>query len=107
MAKLNVGESDEDVFPGPVCTSCAGVDNDVLVWCSGCGDPYHLDCAHGHPKNIDHPYRWLCQMCRQQCVSCHDQITLSQGCDFRIFFDNFSTIANSYGTYRVGLWVRV
>ena len=33
----------EDVFPGPVCISCSGVDNDPLVWCSGCGDPYHAD----------------------------------------------------------------
>ena len=69
------GESDEDVFPGPICISCAGVDNDPLVWCSGCGDPYHLDCAQGHPKT-DAPYRWLCMDCRQTCVSCHDAISL-------------------------------
>ena len=40
-------EDDEDemdpVFPGPVCISCSGVDNDPLVWCSGCGEPHHYD----------------------------------------------------------------
>ena len=72
------GDSDEDVYPGPVCTACAGVDNDMLVWCSGCGDPYHVECAPGYPKGLNgSPYRWLCQECRQQCVSCHDQITIS------------------------------
>ena len=33
----------EDIYPAPICISCSGVDNDPLVWCSGCGDPYHTD----------------------------------------------------------------
>ena len=37
------GEELEDIYPNPICISCSGVDNDPLVWCSGCGDPYHTD----------------------------------------------------------------
>ena len=37
------GEELEDIYPAPICISCSGVDNDPLVWCSGCGDPYHTD----------------------------------------------------------------
>ena len=37
------GEELEDIYPAPICISCSGVDNDPLVWCSGCADPYHTD----------------------------------------------------------------
>jgi len=70
------GEELEDIYPAPICISCSGVDNDPLVWCSGCGDPYHTDCAPGYPKReIGKVYRWLCQFCRQTCVSCSDSIS--------------------------------
>ncbi|CAG5105488.1 Oidioi.mRNA.OKI2018_I69.chr1.g2170.t3.cds [Oikopleura dioica] len=61
----------EAVYPGPICISCSGVDNDPLIWCSGCAEPYHYECAKGYPKEkYGQTYRWLCLDCRQSCVSC-------------------------------------
>lgn len=61
----------EAVYPGPICISCSGIDNDPLIWCSGCAEPYHYECAKGYPKEkYGQTYRWLCLDCRQSCVSC-------------------------------------
>ena len=61
----------EPVYPGPICISCSGVDNDPLIWCSGCCEPFHYECAKGFPKSkYGTTYRWLCLDCRQSCISC-------------------------------------
>ena len=61
----------EPVYPGPICISCSGIDNDPLIWCSGCCEPFHYECAKGFPKSkYGTTYKWFCLDCRQSCISC-------------------------------------
>ena len=84
------GEELEDIYPAPICISCSGVDNDPLVWCSGCADPYHTDVSsiqtqpEIYPKNL--VCTWLSKIRNWKSLSMALSILSSNMC-FMFRFD--------------------